>query len=104
MAEQTPPAEADEKTQIDPAEHQPQDITTELVFSLRESLKKIDKRVQLLGGTISKTSEEQGYEPIAQVGEMLANVALAHRHLEDAAMRLGKVLQAKNGGVSILSK
>lgn len=33
-------------------------------------------------------------------GEAIANAVLAFRHLEDAAMRLGKVLQALNGGVS----
>lgn len=33
-------------------------------------------------------------------GEVMANVTLAFRHLEDAAMRLGKVLQALNGGES----
>jgi hypothetical protein len=36
--------------------------------------------------------------------EMKANLTLSYRHLEDAAMRLGKVLQAKNGGVSIYDK
>lgn len=33
-------------------------------------------------------------------GEAIANAVLAFRHVEDAAMRLGKVLQALNGGVS----
>ena len=33
-------------------------------------------------------------------GEAIANTVLAFRHIEDAAMRLGKVLQALNGGVS----
>ncbi len=33
--------------------------------------------------------------------EMKANIMLAYRHLEDARMRLGKVLQAQSGGVSI---
>ena len=33
-------------------------------------------------------------------GEAIANTVLAFRHVEDAAMRLGKVLQALNGGVS----
>ncbi len=33
-------------------------------------------------------------------GEMAANLMLTVRHLEDARMRLGKVIQAKNGGVS----
>lgn len=35
-------------------------------------------------------------------GEMKANIMLAYRHLEDARMRLGKVKQAMEGGVSIL--
>ena len=35
-----------------------------------------------------------------QHGEMKANIMLAYRHLEDARMRLGKVLQARDGGVS----
>jgi hypothetical protein len=37
-------------------------------------------------------------------GEAIANVMLAYRHLEDASMRLGKVLQALDGGVSVYDK
>jgi gentisate 1,2-dioxygenase len=33
--------------------------------------------------------------------EACANVMLAYRHLEDASMRLGKSIQALNGGVSV---
>lgn len=33
--------------------------------------------------------------------EAIANVMLAYRHLEDASMRLGKVIQALDGGVSV---
>lgn len=33
-------------------------------------------------------------------GEAIANIMLAYRHIEDARMRLGKVYQALNGGVS----
>lgn len=36
--------------------------------------------------------------------EAMANVTLAFRHLEDASMRLGKAIQALNGGVSIYDK
>jgi hypothetical protein len=36
--------------------------------------------------------------------EMKANLMLSYRHLEDARMRIGKVLQAEDGGVSILDK
>jgi hypothetical protein len=38
--------------------------------------------------------------PAADRGEMIANAQLAYRHLEDARMRLGKVIQAYEGGVS----
>lgn len=37
-------------------------------------------------------------------GEMTANIMLAYRHLEDAAMRLGKAIQAYDGGVSVYDK
>lgn len=36
--------------------------------------------------------------------EMIANVVLAYRHMEDAAMRLGKAIQAFDGGTSIYDK
>ena len=39
-----------------------------------------------------------------QHGEMKANTMLAYRHLEDARMRLGKVLQQIQGGTSIYDK
>ena len=37
-------------------------------------------------------------------GEMKANIMLAYRHLEDARMRLGKVVQAYDGGQSVYPK
>lgn len=39
-----------------------------------------------------------------QHSEMHANLTLAYRHLEDARMRLGKVIQAHEGGVSCYDK
>jgi hypothetical protein len=38
------------------------------------------------------------------VGEAVANLMLAYRHLEDASMRLGKVIQAIDGGASVYDK
>lgn len=35
-------------------------------------------------------------------GEVMANITLSLRHLEDASMRLGKAIQASEGGVSPL--
>lgn len=37
-------------------------------------------------------------------GEAIANIMLAYRHMEDAKMRLGLVIQAMDGGVSIYDK
>lgn len=45
---------------------------------------------------------EQTYP--GQHSEMKANTILAYRHLEDARMRVGKILQAAGDGVSILDK
>lgn len=39
-----------------------------------------------------------------QHSEMKANLMLSYRHLEDARMRLGKAIQAKEGGKSILPR
>jgi hypothetical protein len=36
--------------------------------------------------------------------EMIANLMLAYRHLEDASMRLGKAIQARDGGTSVYDK
>jgi hypothetical protein len=38
------------------------------------------------------------------VPEAIANVTLAYRHLEDASMRLGKAIQAIDGGVSVYDR
>lgn len=36
--------------------------------------------------------------------EMIANLMLCYRHLEDASMRLGKAIQAHDGGKSVYDK
>lgn len=36
--------------------------------------------------------------------EEIANLMLAYRHLEDAKMRVGKFIQASNGGKSVYDK
>jgi hypothetical protein len=41
---------------------------------------------------------------VHDIDEVHANITLAYRHLEDAAMRLGKAIQARDGGVSIYDK
>lgn len=39
--------------------------------------------------------------PASNLGEMIANVTIAFRHIEDARMRLGKAIQAADGGISV---
>ena len=39
-----------------------------------------------------------------QPREAYANAELAYRHLEDASMRLGKAIQALDGGTSVYDK
>ena len=47
---------------------------------------------------------ENRLNPDEDHGEMKANIMLTFRHLEDARMRLGKVIQALEGGISIFDK
>lgn len=44
--------------------------------------------------------ESDKSDPLDGTGEMHANLKLAYRHLEDARMRLGKAVQAADGGTS----
>jgi hypothetical protein len=37
-------------------------------------------------------------------GELIANLMLTYRHVEDASMRCGKALQAIDGGASVYDK
>ena len=69
----------------------------ESCYGLRERLKVIARQVQGL------KQHGQFAQPVGtgeDRGEMVANIMLAYRHLEDAAMRLGKAVQAYDGGTS----
>lgn len=69
----------------------------EKCFGPRKTLKEIGDQVKALrdhpvfkGETISPENSS----------EMKANIMLAYRHIEDARMRLGKAVQAYDGGTS----
>ena len=47
-----------------------------------------------------RTRPREADNPLDASGEMAANLKLAYRHLEDARMRLGKAVQASDGGTS----
>lgn len=46
----------------------------------------------------------RGAQGLPSDGEVIANFMLAYRHLEDASMRLGKAIQALDGGISVYDK
>ena len=70
----------------------------DMVASLRASIGEEGEKVLALKGHDFFKGKFDG---VANHGEMIANIMLAYRHLEDAKMRLGKVFQAKDGGKSV---
>ena len=69
----------------------------ETINQIRQNIKSNAKLVMDVKNDKGK-SEANSKE---DVGEVMANLMLCYRHLEDASMRLGKVMQARNGGVSV---
>lgn len=68
---------------------------------LRGEILRLDEKVLAL----KKHSDFQGEQDFEnQHDEMMANIMLSYRHLEDARMRLGKVMQQIQGGVSIFDR
>jgi hypothetical protein len=66
---------------------------------VRTQIKDIGTYVLNLKSSIGASLTPLG--SVQDTGEMIANVTLAYRHLEDAAMRMGKAIQAYEGGKSI---
>jgi hypothetical protein len=67
-----------------------------VIDTLRQEIKALAKKIKNL-----KESRQSGEpEKLEDIGEVIANLMLSYRHLEDASMRLGKVLQARAGGIS----
>lgn len=73
----------------------------ELAQELRRELKQMEDRVRVLMNN-GQFNEPQTFAN--QHSEMKANIMLAVRHIEDARMRLGKLCQYAEDGVSILDK
>lgn len=70
--------------------------------SVRVGIKTLAAEVKELKHHSELTGELQA--PSTDVAEAQANVMLSYRHLEDSAMRLGKAIQAYDGGVSVYDK
>lgn len=75
---------------------------------LRQAINKLKEQVADLheDGIFDELDESlpRGNVATSRNEELHSNITLAFRHLEDARMRLGKVMQAAQGGVSILDK
>jgi len=68
----------------------------------REDIQKIADLIFIVNQRHSSFNGEQEYPN--QHSESHVNFMLCYRHLEDAKMRLGKVIQAQEGGKSIYDK
>jgi hypothetical protein len=79
----------------------PDTVQTELARDLYVATDRGRRAIKNVATSITLLREEARPHPNGEVG---ANVTLALRHLEDASMRLGKVLQALDGGVSVYDK
>lgn len=71
------------------------------VISLRDEFVAIEKNLFALRGAILSTpvltdSLTAAFPPDRR--EMIANATLAHRHAQDAVIRLDKVIEAHEGG------
>lgn len=73
-----------------------------LILSVEGRVSSLKSTIQ--GADLSTRPDVPGDAPPADRGEMIANTMLAYRHLEDARMRLGKVIQAYDGGISIYDR
>jgi len=74
----------------------------DVAFGLREEILRASNKVKEMMNHPEFTSN---VPPLSEhAGEMKANIMLAYRHLEDARMRLGKAVQAFDGGKSVYDK
>lgn len=70
----------------------------------RDRLHCLELQQNLTALKIDIINSKTAFPPEADSAEMIANVMLAYRHIEDARMRLGKVIQAFDGGISVYDK
>lgn len=91
-----------ENSCVPQCESEPRPVTFESTcHDERTTMKYIGIRIKMLMDHKVFSGEEK-YS--GQHGEMKANIMLTYRHIEDARMRIGKILQAADDGVSILDK
>lgn len=98
-------AEADPKEQD--AQEQSNELCSPTEPSFEGKVHTLRKKLKELGADLMDLKAEKRDAEVVTLenkGEIMANLTLAYRHVEDSAMRLGKVLQHGNGGVSVYDK
>jgi archaellum component FlaC len=75
----------------------------------RNKINGLRKEIRDIGSQVKSLMNDTIFIPanlpsISDNGEMKANIMLSYRHLEDARLRLGKVIQAYDGGTSVYDK
>ncbi len=78
----------------------------ELMEKYRSELKEFGTKVKFakLHSSCFQSNAVPAPDTNMDKGEMVANIMLSYRHIEDAIMRLGKAIQAHDGGVNIYDK
>ena len=77
----------------------PAETIVKSIVENRTSLKDVAGHLSLFIKDLKTTGGSD--DPKSDNGEMFANLMLAYRHIEDASMRLGKAIQATDGGASV---
>ena len=78
-------------------------VGTDFIGMCSEARSQIKGIAQHIKDQVEVTKQSES-DNVQDTGEMIANLMLTYRHLEDAAMRMGKAIQAKDGGKSVYDK
>ena len=70
----------------------------EIIFQIRERLLPEAENIKKMVKHPACQDEQEAWN---QHSEIRANIMLAYRHMEDCRMRLGKAIQAYDGGKSV---
>lgn len=91
----------------------PDTVKGDTARSIYQRANDVRREIKSIAQTANDLRRKLAFDPQARAeiengdnahGEATANATLAFRHLEDASMRLGKVLQAIDGGVSVYDR
>lgn len=82
----------------------PEQTIEEVCVENREKLLSLGDDILFNARMHSVFGEERTQAEPYKQDDMQENLMLAYRHIEDARMRLGKVMQAHDGGTSVYPK